>query len=123
MSYHSHQNPREPDDLLVAQQDLTQVRAALADLIKNLPYPVKPMEAWQRPDGYWQSTPRSYPDSPGWSEHEQKEVTTLRERERDLAASIVTHAFWEHIALTDLPEARSQLKHTRRGDGEGREAQ
>ncbi|OIK08226.1 nucleic acid-binding protein [Streptomyces monashensis] len=122
MSHHSYQNPREPDDLLVAQQDLTQVRADLADLIKNLPYSVEPMEAWQRPDGYWQNAPKSYPDSPGWSEQEQTEVVGLRERERTLAASIVTHAFWDDVASTDLPDARSQLKHVRRGDGEGQES-
>ncbi|MFF8399719.1 hypothetical protein [Streptomyces sp. NPDC016172] len=51
------------------------------------------MEAWQRPEGYWLGTARSYADSPGWSEQEQKEVAVLRERERELVGAIVTHAF------------------------------
>ncbi|EST17922.1 hypothetical protein [Streptomyces roseochromogenus] len=113
-----------PDDLLTAQQDLTQVRADLAALITALPYSVEPMEAWQRPDGCWQSTPRSYPDSPGWSEQEQKDVTALRDKERDLATAIVTHDFWNHVAQAELSEARSQLKHALgREDGEGRKEQ
>jgi hypothetical protein len=29
------------------------------------------MEGWQRPEGYWLTTSRAYPDSPGWSEQEQ----------------------------------------------------
>ncbi|WP_435835382.1 hypothetical protein [Streptomyces avermitilis] len=49
MSHHSHQNPREPGDLIAAQQELNQVRSDLTALYKRLPYSVEPMEAWQRP--------------------------------------------------------------------------
>ncbi|MEU9157921.1 nucleic acid-binding protein [Streptomyces sp. NPDC048417] len=123
MSHHSHQNPREPDDLLKAQQDLNEVRASLKALVKKLPYSVVPMEAWERPDGYWLPASPSYPASEGWTEQEQTDVTTLRERERDLAAAIVTHAFWNEIAGPDRPDARSQLRHALdSGDGEGQEA-
>ncbi|MEU1409809.1 hypothetical protein ABZ471_47830 [Streptomyces sp. NPDC005728] len=41
---------------------------------------MKPLDAWQRPEGYWLATSPSYP---GWSEQEQKEVAALREKERD----------------------------------------
>lgn len=82
-----------PDDLLQAQQALNEVRASLKALVKTLPYSVEPMEAWVRPDGYWLATARSYPDSPGWSEQEQKEVAALREKEREFTAVILTHAF------------------------------
>jgi hypothetical protein len=112
-----------PDDLLQAQRDLNQVRADLEALNKQLPYSVEPMEAWQRPEGYWLATPRAYPDSPGWSEQEQKEVAALREKERDLTAVILTHAFWSEVAAPERPDARSQLKHAlEREDGEGQEA-
>ncbi|MFF7986948.1 nucleic acid-binding protein [Streptomyces sp. NPDC007901] len=112
-----------PDDLLKAQQDLNEVRASLEALVKTLPYSVVPMEAWQRPEGYWLSASPSYPASPGWSDQEQKDVAALRERERDLAAAIVTHAFWNEVAEPQRPDARSQLRHAlERGDGEGQEA-
>ncbi|MGV9248906.1 nucleic acid-binding protein [Streptomyces sp. NPDC003710] len=81
------------------------------------------MEAWGRPDGYWLATSPSYPNSPGWSEQEQKEVTALRERECDLTAVILTHSFWSEVAAPERPDARSQLKHALEpGDGEGQEA-
>ncbi|MDX3523750.1 nucleic acid-binding protein [Streptomyces scabiei] len=112
-----------PDDLLKAQQALNEVRASLEALVKTLPYSVEPMEAWQRPDGYWLATSPSYPASPGWSEREQNDVATLRERERDLAAVIVTHPFWNEVAGPERPDARSQLRHALgNGDGEGQEA-
>lgn len=112
-----------PDDLLKAQQALNEVRASLKALIKTLPYSVEPMEAWERPDGYWLTTSRAYPDSPGWSEQEKKEVAALRERERDLTAVILTHPFWSEVDAPARPDARSQLKHAlEREDGEGQEA-
>ncbi|MGW3950183.1 nucleic acid-binding protein [Streptomyces sp. NPDC004752] len=123
MSHHSHQNPREPDDLLTSQQDLNQVRADLTGLYERLPYSVEPLDAWQRPVGYWLAASPAYPDPPGWSEQEQQDVAALRERERDLAAAIVTHAFWNEVAEPQRPDARSQLRHAlERGDGEGQEA-
>ncbi|MEV8435055.1 nucleic acid-binding protein [Streptomyces chartreusis] len=112
-----------PDDLLKAQQALSEVRASLEALVKNLPYSVEPMEAWQRPDGYWLATSPAYPASPGWSDHEQNEVATLRVRQRDLAATIVTHAFWNEVAAPERPDARSQLRRALgNGDGEVQEA-
>ncbi|MFB7329887.1 MULTISPECIES: hypothetical protein [unclassified Streptomyces] len=54
---------------------------------------MEPMEAWERPDSYWLAASPSYPDSPGWSEQEQKEVAALRAKEHDLTAVILTHAF------------------------------
>lgn len=69
------------------------------------------MEAWERPEAYWHDKSPSYPTSPGWSDQEQKDVATLRERARELAAKIVTHAFWNEIAGPDRPDARSKLKH------------
>lgn len=112
-----------PDDLLKAQQALNEVRASLKALVKTLPYSAEPMEAWQRPDGYWLAPSPSYPDSPGWSEQEQTEVDALRERERELAGAIVTHPFWSDVAGPERPDARSKLKHAlERQDGEGQEA-
>jgi hypothetical protein len=81
------------------------------------------MEAWQRPDGYWLAASPAYPDSPGWSEQEQNDVAALQERERDLAALIVTHPFWNEVAGPERPDARSRLRHALgNGDGEGQEA-
>ncbi|MGW7512846.1 nucleic acid-binding protein [Streptomyces massasporeus] len=90
-----------PGDLIAAQEELTQVRADLTALYKRLPYSVEPMEGWQ----------------------EQREVAALRERERDLTAAIVTHAFWNDVAGPEWLDARSQLKHAlAREDGGGQEA-
>ncbi|WP_340375897.1 nucleic acid-binding protein [Streptomyces sp. SS7] len=99
-----------PDDLLNAQRDLHTVRADLASLFKKLPYSVEPMEAWER-EGYWLATPRAYPDSPGWTDSEQQQVAELRERERELAATIITHGFWSAVAEPERPDARSGLSH------------
>ncbi|MEV0226759.1 nucleic acid-binding protein [Streptomyces sp. NPDC050704] len=111
-----------PGDLIAAQQELTQVRADLTALYKPLPYSVEPTEGWQRPEGYWLTTSRAYPHSPGWSEQEQQEVAALRERERDLAATIVTHTFWNDVAGPERLDARSQLKHALAREREGQEA-
>ncbi|MFL4953340.1 nucleic acid-binding protein [Streptomyces sp. MMS24-I31] len=100
-----------PDDLLTAQRDLNQVRADLTGLYERLPYSVEPLDAWQRPEGYWLAASPAYPDSPGWTEQEQLEVAALRERERELAAAIVTHAFWREVSGPERPDARSQLRH------------
>ena len=81
------------------------------------------MEAWQRPDGFWLATSPSRPASQGWSEQEQNDVAALRERERDLAATIVTHPFWSEVSGPERPDARSQLRHALGNeDGEGQEA-
>lgn len=54
---------------------------------------------------------------------QQRRVAALRERERDLTAAIVTHAFWNDVAGPERLDARSQLKHAlAREDGEGQEA-
>ncbi|MGC4987296.1 nucleic acid-binding protein [Streptomyces sp. DT193] len=112
-----------PGDLIAAQQDLNQVRADLTALYKRLPYSVEPMEAWQRPEGYWLATSRAYPDSPGWSEQEQQKAAVLREKERDLTGVILTHAFWGEVSGPERLDARSQLKHAlKREDSEGQEA-
>ncbi|MET9083242.1 nucleic acid-binding protein [Streptomyces sp. NPDC004237] len=100
-----------PADLIKLQQELNTVRFDLDTLFRKLPYSAEPIDAWQRPDGYWLSTSPSYEDSPGWSEEEQEQVIALRDRERDLAAKIVTHRFWSEVAGPERPGARSQLKH------------
>ncbi|MFE7854368.1 nucleic acid-binding protein [Streptomyces sp. NPDC057403] len=106
-----------PGDLIAAQQELIQVRADLTALYKRLPYSVEPMEGWQRPEGYWLTTSRVYPDSPGWSE---QEVAALREKERDLTGAILTHAFWSEVPGPERLDARSHaLEHE---DREGQEA-
>ncbi|MFD5848120.1 nucleic acid-binding protein [Streptomyces chartreusis] len=112
-----------PDDLLKAQLALSEVRASLEALVKKLPYSVEPMDAWQRPDGYWLATSPAYPASPGWSDYEQNEVAVLRARERDLAATIVTHAFWNEVPGPERSDARSQLRRALGNeDGEVQEA-
>ena len=87
------------------------MRADLAALFKALPYSVEPMEAWARPEGYWLATSPVHPDSPGWTDSQQQQVAELRERERELAATIVTHGFWNAVADPERPDARSALRH------------
>ncbi|MCW8383948.1 nucleic acid-binding protein [Streptomyces justiciae] len=100
-----------PSDLLEAQQGLDRVRADLRALFQQLPYSVEPMEAWERPEGYWRSSSQAYPESAGWSQEQQQAVAELQEEERRLSAEIVTHAFWDEIAVPERPDARSLLKH------------
>ncbi|MFF7953960.1 nucleic acid-binding protein [Streptomyces griseorubiginosus] len=99
-----------PDELLKAQRELNAVRADLAALFKKLPYSTEPMEAWARPEGYWLKSP-VHEASPGSTDMEQQQVAKLRERERDLAAKIVAHGFWNEIPGTERPDARSQLRY------------
>ncbi|MFF7647011.1 nucleic acid-binding protein [Streptomyces canus] len=110
-----------PDDLLTAQRDLLAVRAELAALLKALPYSVEPMEAWTRPEGYWLATSPAHLDSPGWTDSQRQRVAELRERERELAATIVTHAFWNEVDGPKRPDARSQLRHALQGGTGGEE--
>jgi hypothetical protein len=69
------------------------------------------MEAWTRPGGYWLATSAAHPDSPGWTDSQQQQVVELRERERELAAMIVTHGCWDGVDGPERPGARSQLRH------------
>jgi hypothetical protein len=101
-----------PDDLLTAQRALHHVRAELDVLYGRLPYSVEPMEGWQRPEGYWLATSPPRTHSPGWSSQEQRDVTALRRRARELSAAIVTHAFWESVPGPERPGARSALKYS-----------
>ncbi|RRR85699.1 nucleic acid-binding protein [Streptomyces sp. RP5T] len=106
-----------PDDLLTAQRDLLAVRAELAALLEALPYSVERMEAWTRPEGYWLATSPAHPDSPGWTDSQKQQVADLRKRERDLAAKIVAHRFWNEVDGPERPDARSQLRYTLGGKG------
>ncbi|MER8003962.1 nucleic acid-binding protein [Streptomyces sp. NPDC095613] len=110
-----------PDDLLTAQRDLLAVRAELAALFEALPCSVEPMEAWTRPEGYWLATSPAHPDSPCWTDAQRQQVTELRERERELAATIVTHDFWGMVGGPERPDARSQLRRPLEGATSGKE--
>ncbi|WP_317985852.1 hypothetical protein [Streptomyces sp. 5-10] len=43
---------------------------------------------------------------------DQKEVQRLRDRQRELTITVVTHPFWAAFEGPDLVTARTQLKHT-----------
>lgn len=45
------------------------------------------------------------------TEQEHHDVAALRERERKLSTTIVTHAFWGEAAGPDRPDVGSRLKH------------
>ncbi|MEW2347412.1 hypothetical protein AB0904_07055 [Streptomyces sp. NPDC006684] len=74
---------------------------------------------------------RTHPASPGWSEEDREEVAVLRERERELAAVIVTHELWASVPAgrpagrgADARPRRSQTRprspgHCRGGRGAG----
>ncbi|MFJ5842402.1 nucleic acid-binding protein [Streptomyces shenzhenensis] len=87
------------------------MRAEFAVLLEALPYNVEPMAAWARPEGYWLAMSPAHPDSPGWTDSEQQQVAELRERERELAATIATHGIWSVVAEPERPDAHSQLRH------------
>jgi hypothetical protein len=99
-----------PDHLLQPQQDLNQVRADLWTLFETLPYWVEPLEAWVR-HGYWLENAKAYPASPGWSEEEKQQVVALRDQERGLATTIITHPYWGGLTGPERPAARDARKH------------
>ncbi|MER0241284.1 hypothetical protein AAHZ94_04445 [Streptomyces sp. HSW2009] len=97
-----------PEDLLAAQEELHQVRARLLARYEELSWSVEPAAGFADRD-LWR--PRERPDSPGWSETEQAEVTQLRARERELAETVITHPYWATITGPQVPVGRSALKH------------
>ncbi|WP_275562938.1 hypothetical protein [Streptomyces sp. 5-6(2022)] len=98
-----------PPDLLAAQEELHQVAAVLTALLEGLPWSVEPHPGFSDPD-IWR--PWQRPASDGWSEEDQKEVQRLRDRQRELTITVVTHTFWANFEGPDLVTARMQLKHT-----------
>ncbi|MEV5778479.1 hypothetical protein AB0L49_46005 [Streptomyces antimycoticus] len=98
-----------PPDLLAAQEELHQVTSALTALLKGLPWSVEPHPGFSDPDTW---RPRRRPATDGWSEEDQTEVQRLRDRQRELTITVVTHPFWATLEGPDLVTARSQLKHT-----------
>ncbi|EDY42086.1 hypothetical protein [Streptomyces sp. SPB074] len=99
-----------PADLLTLQRDLTAARAELGALLNALPYSVDPLDAWERPEGYWAGA-RTVPASPGWTPEQQQEVAALREQVQHLAIEAVTHPYWETLDPADRLSARDGLKH------------
>lgn len=97
-----------PNDLLAAQEELHQVRARLLALYERLPWSVEPASGFKDHD-LWR--PRERPDSPGWSEDERAEVAGLRKRERELAETVSTHAYWATLEGPQVPAGRMALKH------------
>ncbi|MEV6133216.1 hypothetical protein AB0M05_41560 [Streptomyces violaceusniger] len=97
-----------PPDLLAAQEELHQVAAALTALLKGLPWSVEPHPGYNDPD-IWR--PRQRPATDGWPETDQKEVQRLRDQQRKLVFTVITHAFWATIEGPDLVTARTVLKH------------
>jgi hypothetical protein len=98
-----------PQDLVDAQHELDQVRAALQTLYQRQPWSAEPMEAWGTHENAWRKSSR--PASPGWDPDDAAEIGRLRARERDLATLIVTHGYWDTLTATDVPAARDALRH------------
>lgn len=103
-----------PSDLLAGQEELHQVRAELAALLKRLPWSVEPLDGFSD-DGGWRKVER--PASPGWTADEQAEVEKLRRREHELAVFVTTHRYWSEFTGTDAVTARSRLKHAHENTG------
>ncbi|MFD4756355.1 hypothetical protein [Streptomyces sp. NPDC058426] len=99
-----------PADLLALQRDLTAARAELGALVETLPYSVEPLDAWERPEGYWAGA-RAVPASPGWTPEQRQEVAALRGRVQRLAIEVVTHPYWETLDPAGRLAARDGLKH------------
>ncbi|MFG3019285.1 hypothetical protein ACGFZQ_12170 [Streptomyces sp. NPDC048254] len=60
----------------------TYPRDLLTALYKRRPYSVEPMEAWQRPEGYWLTTSRAYPDFDDVVHHDDQVLLRLGEPPR-----------------------------------------
>jgi hypothetical protein len=78
----------------------------------GLPHSVEPMEAWQRPEGYWLGTALSYADSPGWSEQEQEDVATLRDRDRGRHARLQREGWIGEVEGLEISLAGAEEKLT-----------
>ncbi|MFG2097294.1 hypothetical protein [Streptomyces sp. NPDC048612] len=98
-----------PQDLRDAQLELHQVRSALSDLYKQLPWSVEPLPGWSHAKENGRSFESSRPDSPGWSEEEKQQVDALRARQMELVTTVFFHPFW--ATCDDPVTARSALKH------------
>ncbi|MEV0912271.1 MULTISPECIES: hypothetical protein [Streptomyces] len=97
-----------PSDLLAGQEELHQVRAELATLLKRLPWSVEPLDGFSDTGG-WRKVER--PASPGWTPDEQAEVEKLRQREHELAVFVSGHRFWTEVTAAERVESRMKLKH------------
>jgi len=97
-----------PSDLLAGQEELHQVRAELANLLKRLPWSVEPLDGFSDTGG-WRKVER--PASPGWTPDEQAEVEKLRQREHELAVFVSGHRFWTEVTTAERVESRMKLKH------------
>ncbi|MEV8062336.1 hypothetical protein AB0P37_39455 [Streptomyces antimycoticus] len=97
-----------PPDLLTAQEELHQVTGTLTALLKGLPWSVEPHPGFSDPDTW---RPRKRPATDGWPEKDHAEVQRLRDRQRKLTITVVTHPFWATLEGPDRVTARMQLKH------------
>ncbi|MFI9206312.1 hypothetical protein [Streptomyces sp. NPDC053048] len=111
-------NPYDfPADLIAFQQEIHQTRAELRALLAALPWSVEAHEGWADPADRWHPTQR--PATPGWTGEEKEAVAVLRARERELAALITSHRWWEGFSGKDVVDARMALKRLTPDDGTG----
>jgi hypothetical protein len=101
-----------PDDLLAAQLQLHETRAAFDALAGTLPWSADPMTGWTvtraLPGGGEQVTAR--PDSPGYTDEQRAERDRLHARLLELTATVMTHPYWDTLA-NGVVKARMALKH------------
>ncbi|MET8955381.1 hypothetical protein ACWEO4_33690 [Streptomyces sp. NPDC004393] len=98
-----------PQDLVDAQDGLTQVRADLHTLYQRVPWSAEPLDAWETHENAWRTSSR--PASPGWDPEDAAKIARLRARELVLATLVVDHSYWSSLAPADVPPAHDALKH------------
>ncbi|WP_438453088.1 hypothetical protein [Streptomyces asiaticus] len=98
-----------PIKLRWQRSNFHQVAAALTALLEGLPWSVEPHPGFSDPD-IWRR--RQRPATDGWPEEEEKEVQRLRNQQRELTITVVTHPFWAAFEGPDLVTARMQLTPT-----------
>ena len=97
-----------PQDLLDAQRELHETRAALHALQKRLPWSREPHDGLEEKQGWRQF---SRPATSGWPAEDAAEFDRLRKREYELSAFIVGHQYFAGFGGPEAVAKRSQLKH------------
>ncbi|AJC61948.1 hypothetical protein [Streptomyces sp. 769] len=96
-----------PADLVAVQYELAQTRAQYAQLCASLPWSAEPHPGWD--DTAAEGSRRDPSD--GYTPEEAAGMQRLEERLRELAASVITHAFWATLEGPERVQARTALKY------------
>ena len=102
-----------PQDLCDAQLALHQIRADYERYARTLPWSAEPMPGWEADKQLHSSYRSSKPDSPGYTDEQEKQVAEYGARLVELSITVSTHPFWETLERAEVVAARMDLKRSR----------